>query len=175
MLNSNYMKEILSEISMLAIKIADVQYTEEQIKDNWIGFAPALPSQIELLERSLGLELPQDYKDFLLLTNGFSMINDATDPSFSHVEQVDYLINMEKELVDIWVQNGITETGEGLLRSILIGGFQEEQYFLLIPPYGAEGKWHYWKFANWIPGESPFESLEDYFLEVLRFLKEVSP
>ncbi|WP_442592211.1 SMI1/KNR4 family protein [Pedobacter sp. AW31-3R] len=164
------MKEILSEISILSIKNADVPYTVDQINSNWIGFAPSTPGKIDLLERSLGTLLPQDYKDFLLLTNGFSAVNYSTEPSFAPMEEVDYLINLDKELIDIWLEHGVPETGEILSKSILIGGFREEQHFLLIPPTADHQKWRYWKFASWIPGEQAFENLNAYFLDVLDFL-----
>ena len=168
------MKEILSEISVLAIKNAEVSYKEDQINSSWIGFAPAKQGQIDLLERSLGVSLPQDYKDFLLLTNGFSAVNYSTEPSFAPVEEVDYLINLDKELIDIWLEHGVPEIGEILSTSILIGGFQEEQLFLLVPPTADHQKWLYWKFASWIPGEQAFENLNYYFLDVLDFLKKES-
>ena len=43
---------------------------------------------------------------------------------------------------------------------------------MLIPPAEGNDDWEYWKFANWIPGEEPYASLEDYFLSVIAFCKE---
>ena len=168
------MKEILAEISKIAIRNAEVPYTVEQVSSEWIGFAPALPKQVDALEHSLGLSLPQDYKDFLLLTNGFSAVNYSTEPSFSPVEEVDYLINRDKELVDIWLEHGVSETAELLTKSILIGGYGEEQCFLLVPPAADIKVWRYWKFASWIPGEQAFDNLPAYFLDVMDFLKKES-
>ncbi|MEJ2880443.1 SMI1/KNR4 family protein [Pedobacter sp. GR22-6] len=76
------MKDILLAISALTIENADVPYTEEQKDSGWIGFGAATTEEIFLLEQSLGLSLPQDYKDFLALTNGFSAVNDSTEPNF---------------------------------------------------------------------------------------------
>ena len=57
-------------------------------------------------------------------------------------------------------------------KSILVGGINEEQYFLLIPHNLTTGKWKYWKFANWHPGEEEHENLESYFKDVLEFINE---
>lgn len=168
------MKEILTEISGIAIKNAEVPYSPEQISLGWIGFAPALVEQVAALEHSLGLILPQDYKNFLLLTNGFSAVNYSTEPSFAPVEGVDYLINRDKELVDIWLEHGVPEIAELLTKSILIGGYGEEQCFLLIPPTADVSVWRYWKFASWIPGEQEFVDLRAYFLDLLDFLQKES-
>ncbi|WP_227256270.1 hypothetical protein [Pedobacter sp. MR2016-19] len=58
-----------------------------------------------------------------------------------------------------------------LARSIIVGGLDEEQYFLLIPPVIENADWEYGKFASWIPGEDPYQGLENYFINVLDFLK----
>ena len=57
-------------------------------------------------------------------------------------------------------------------RSIAIGGINEEQMFMLIPPANSNDDWEYWKFANWIPGEEPYPSLKYYFLSVIEFCRE---
>jgi len=60
--------------------------------------------------------------------------------------------------------------GIEIWESILIGGINQEQYFLLIPPNLTNEKWKYWKFANWHPGEEEHLNLESYFTEVLNFM-----
>lgn len=168
------MQPILKEISVLAIKLGDVPFSNEQIESQWLGNPPASLSQIAAAEKNLGVRLPEDYRDFLMLTNGFAAINDCTEPKFEKIEDIDYLINIDPEFVDIWNEHGVEDVALELNRSILVGGIQDEQFFLLIPPKRGSEQWKYWKFASWIPGEHEFEDLNDYFLDVLNFLKENS-
>jgi cell wall assembly regulator SMI1 len=161
------LKNVLKRISELSIKYEDVQFSTKQIESNWIGNDPAKIEYIELAEKNLGIGLPQDYKDFLLISNGFSATRNNTEPRFETVDFIDYLVNIDSYLVEIWSQEGLKDIGEELARAILIGGINEEQYFLIIPPKSSKDRWQYWKFASWIPGESPFENLIDYFTSVL--------
>lgn len=133
---------------------------------------PAKEKKILQAEERLGVQLPKDYRAFLYTTNGFPS-TDFTDPTFLPVEEIDYLKNIEEYTIEAYSEEGIEEVGEQLSRSILVAGKDEEQYFLLIPPTEKETEWTYWKFANWIPGEEPYENLETYFEDVLAFLEEI--
>ena len=84
---STFMKELLSQISHSAIELDSSYYSNEQIKNQWIGFPPCLNSDIEEAEKRLGLVLPDDYKQFMLLTNGFSFAN-GVDPSFCPIHDL---------------------------------------------------------------------------------------
>jgi len=74
------MQPILKEISVLAIKLGDVPFSNEQIESQWLGTPPAALSQVEAVEKNLGVRLPEDYRNFLMITNGFAAINDSTEP-----------------------------------------------------------------------------------------------
>jgi hypothetical protein len=108
-----------------------------------------------------------------MITNGFtSPIN--VEPTFEKVSNIDFLKNINPHLVKVWNDGELVDAEKKLSRSILIAGINEEQYFLLIPPTSQDEKWEYWKFANWIPGEEPYEDLETYFGDVLTFIEEKS-
>lgn len=162
---------ILKQISELAIKAGDTDYSSEQIESNWLGTHPARIDEIEFAEEKLGIKLPKDYIDFLLITNGFTATNNCTEPRFEIVENIEYLAKIDDFIIEVWNQNGLEDIGKELARSILIGGIEEEQYFLLIPPESINDQWKYWKFASWIPGEYPFQNLQDYFSHVLDIMK----
>ncbi|WP_210151537.1 SMI1/KNR4 family protein [Chryseobacterium scophthalmum] len=159
------MKEILIAISLLSIKSGEQNefLTKFQIQNQWLGFDPAKNETITETEKKLNIILPEDYKNFIKITNGFSAPN-SVEPTFMKIEDIDYLKNIEKEAIDAYQ---IPE----LENSILVAGKDEEQYFLLIPPKDKISKWKYWKFANWIPGKNEFENLEIYFKDVLDFCK----
>lgn len=165
-------KDILKKISELAIKSGDTEYSNEQIESNWLGNKPAKIDDIASAEKNLGIKFPQDYVDFLLITNGFAATYNHTEPRFEAVENVDYLINIDDFIIEVWNQNGLEDIGKELARSILIGGIKEEQSFLIIPPKSIDDHWKYWKFASWIPGESPFQNLFDYFTSVLENMEK---
>ncbi len=155
------MKDLLFEISKKAIKYEDFHFTPEQMESHWLGNLPAVEKQLVEIERKLGIKLPDDYKEFLSITNGFSAPNDV-EPSFEKVENIDFLKNVDEAYADAY-------DGE-LAESIIIGGINEEQYFLLIPPKTEKGEWRYWKFAHWFPEEYAFNNLKEYFEDVLEFL-----
>lgn len=156
------MKNLLIDISRKAIKYEDFNFTIEQIEKEWLGNIPATESEILDTEVRLGIKLPKDYIEFLKITNGFSAPNDI-EPSFEKIEEIDYLKNVDEFTIEAY---GLAELED----AILVGGKSEEQYFLLLPPKFKNEKWKYWKFANWHPGEHPFENLAEYFKDVLEFI-----
>jgi hypothetical protein len=165
---SNNMKVILKEISIKAIELGDCNFdfTKEQLDSSWIGYKPTSRSEIEQIEKKLQISLPKDYVDFLLITNGFHAAN-GVESSLSAVNNIDYLKNVDPELYEIWIETGNLEVGNKLKTAIKIGGFNEEQYFFLIPPCLENPNWEYWQFATWIPGETVYNSLIEYLESVL--------
>jgi len=177
------MKKILEAISLEMIRVAEFEefchlnhYPERQVQSKWFGNPPINASTIQEAEERLQVTLPEDYKGFFSIANGFYSFSNV-DPTFHSVDVIDYLKNIDAELIEIWREGeneyyiaDIESTADVLAQSILIAGFGEEQYFLLIPPSETNKTWRYWKFAAWIPGEKPFDNLEDYFKNVLESL-----
>ena len=159
------MKEILLAISFLSVELGNVKEAEINFlnQNPWLGFVPAKIDEIHKAENKLGIKLPDDYKEFLEISNGFKATN-SIEPTFMKVEEIDYLRNIDKFIIEAYK---LPE----LENSILIAGKDEEQYFLLIPPTEKHKKWKYWKFANWYPGEHEFKNLKNYFKNVLKFSK----
>jgi hypothetical protein len=157
------MKELLTTISEKAIINEDFNFSSEQIENNWLGTIPATEKQISDTENKLDIKLPKDYIEFIKITNGFSAPNDI-EPSFENISNIDFLKNIEPFAIEAY--SYLSE----LKNAIVIAGREEEQYFLLIPPESENEEWKYWKFANWYPGEHPFENLKDYFEDALQFI-----
>ena len=167
------MKKTLSILFEKSIELGDEEYTKEQLSMKWIGNPPATFEEIKLTENRLGIELPSDYKEILLISNGFPTSTNALEPSFQKVNEIDYYRNFEWNCIDIWKNNDeLKEIGEALEKSIMIAGLEDEQQFLIIPPNSKNGNWKYWKFANWIPGEEEYENLKDYLENVIEFLDD---
>lgn len=166
------MKKILKKISETAIRQGEFTFTNEQVESKWLGNAGASVEEIKKLEEKLQIILPKDYKDFLLISNGFTTPNENIEPSFEPVSNVGFLKDIDPELIETWISNDeLLDVAVKLARSIVVGGINEEQYFLLVPPLLENGQWEYWKFASWIPGEDPYEGMENYFINALDFLK----
>jgi cell wall assembly regulator SMI1 len=165
------MNSLLKKISEKALELADFEFTQEQTENKWLGTKPASEDEIQLAEKRLGIEFPTDFKQFLSITDGFSAPN-GIEPTFESINKIDFLKNIESFIIEAYSIDGIENVRKQLEKSILIGGINQEQYFLLIPPNSKNEKWKYWKFANWHPGEEEHESLESYFNEVLNFLNE---
>ena len=166
------MKKILKKISEIAIKQGEFTFTDEQKGSKWLGNKPASTAEIKELEERLQITLPKDYKDFLTIANGFATPNENIEPSFESTVNVGFLKDIDPEIIEIWINNDeLLDVAIKLARSIVVGGRNEEQYFLLVPPLLESGEWEYWKFASWIPGEDPYEGMENYFINALDFLK----
>ena len=120
------------------------------------------------MEERLNIQLPIDYKEFLKLTNGFNATS-FVEPQFMNTYNVNYLRVLDSELIKLWCEFGNKEIEEDLMNSILVGGIDDEQYFLLIQPNDKHKEWRYWKFAHWIPGEHEFPDFKSYWLNVLDF------
>ena len=159
------MKNLLIAISEKAIKYEDFNFTTEQIESNWLGTISASEKQIIEAENKLGIKLPKDYIEFIKITNGFSAPNDI-EPTFEAIGNIDFLRNIEPFAIEAYAYLSELEN------SILVGGIEEEQYFLLLPPKSKNEQWKYWKFANWHPGEHPYQNLKEYFEDVLQFIIE---
>jgi cell wall assembly regulator SMI1 len=165
------MRVQLKEISKTSIVLADFAFPETLVQQEWLGYKPATDDQIADAENRLALSLPEDYKEFLKLCNGFHAPNDV-EPTFLSTDKIDYLERLDPDLTKIWTETGNIEIGAELRRSIMVAGLSEEQYFLLLPPKGNNIRWRYWKFASWIPGEQEYDDLSSYWTDVLEFNKE---
>ncbi|SFR76960.1 SMI1/KNR4 family protein [Maribacter stanieri] len=165
------MNSLLKQISEKAIDLADFEFTQEQIENKWLGAKPTAETEIKLIEKRLGIEFPNDFKQFLSITNGFSAPNEI-ELTFEPINKIDFLKNIDSHIIEAYSIEGIENIGMQLEKSIVVGGINEEQYFLLIPTNSSSDKWKYWKFANWFPGEEEHKNLEAYFNGVLGFMNE---
>lgn len=166
------MKKILKKISETAIRQGEFTFTVEQVEYKWLGNEPASVEEIKQLEARLQIALPKDYKEFLAIANGFTTPNENIEPSFEKVEDVGFLKDIDPKIIEAWISKDEQfDVAIKLARSIIVGGINQEQYFLLVPPLLETEKWAYWKFATWIPGEDPYEGMENYFINALDFLK----
>lgn len=165
-------KQLLSSISKLAIEQNTIDFAAAILQRKTLCRKPAKNSKIKAVEEKLAVVLPDDYKTFLLASNGFENFS-YTGVTLSSIDEVDFLINVDEQLVEIWsdsMEDIDNLYGEKLKSSVVIGGLQEEQYLLLVPL--GNRKWECWHFANWRPGEVTYESFRFYIEEQLQRLED---
>lgn len=168
------MKEILALLFKKSIDLGDEEYSDHQRETNWIGNPPATSEDIKSTEERLQIDLPPDYKEMLMIANGFPTSINTVEPSFQKVSEIDYYRNYKWNYIDSWrTHKELQEVVSNLEKSIIIAGFNEEQQFLLIPPMTENETWKYWKFAHWIPGEEEYSDLQKYFKGVIEFLDDI--
>ena len=165
------MKKLLSKLFEKSIELNDFTFSDDQIKKKWIGNPPTTKLIIKEVEKKFGVKFPDDYKEMLLISNGFPAVNNI-EPTFEPIENIIFYKDYEYSVIEIWRgMEGLDDEVENLKGSILIGGINGEQQFLLIPPKRKNDEWKYWKFANWIPGEEEYDNLTKYLKSVTEFME----
>lgn len=178
-------KELLERISKEAIRVQRAGAFEPQVyQSGWIGYPGATQTAIEAAETRLGVTLPQDYKDFLAVTNGIRPFS-TVDPTLLPVEQIDYL----KNVYDSWTLDLILDYAhnedtdeiyqEKINNTIIISKYNEEQELWLVPQNKEKTLWETWFYAFWVPGMEPYPSfrfkIEQDLETISRFNSKDSP
>ena len=166
------MKKILQDISKKALLLNEMDFSEVQKTSKWLGKRPNTEGGIIAAEQRLGIHLPEDYRNFMQIVDGFAQYR-GTGVAFLPISDVDFLHKIDGEMIEAWQGDAPEdETILALKNAVVIGQSDDKvQYFLLIPPFGKQQNWRYWLFAHWIPGAREFLNLETYFNEELVFLK----
>lgn len=158
-------RSLLERLCEFSIDAEPESFPEQTRESHWLGFPPATETEIEAAEERLGVSLPEDYRAFLKVTNGFEQWS-LTSTGFLQISDIDWLPNKHRDLVDIWMDN--SDIGEKMARSLLIGDSDDQIMFLA--PGEAAGIWECWFFANWNPGEDRYTSFRAFIEnEVLNF------
>lgn len=165
-------KQLLDKISKFAIKLEIIEFTDKILLKKSLSKPPATKEEINETEKRLKLILPDDYKEFLLISNGFECFS-YTGVTLESIDKVDFLENVDQQLVDIWatsMDEPDTTFGDKLRSSLIIGGHEEEQQLLLVPL--QNNKWECWHFSSWRPGEVVYESFRFYMEGELQSLED---
>jgi len=148
----------------------------------WMGFAGATMVEIRHAEACVGSRLPQSYREFLSVTNGWRRVDNFVDGLWP-VNEVDWLRSKNQSIVDAWVgpvaggempdipdeeylTYGPTQDPARLrveyLQSALEIGWGQDSVFLLLNPeiVSERGEWEAWFLAHWLPGAQRFRSFE---------------
>jgi len=163
-------QQLISTISSLVIEQKTLRFKPDIEAKIWLGSIPATGEEIEQTEKRLGIIFPNDYKNFLLTSNGFHCFSN-TGVTLVPVNKVDLLKNAMEDLVDIWPWDE-DEDKTKFANSILISEPNEEQQLLLIPLENNE--WECWFFAAWLGEQAVYQGFRYYIEEELQKLEDDS-
>ena len=163
-------QEFLQRVSKHLIDTCDEDELEDfifwhkehqiMLENKWFGYAKATSDQIESAERHLGIQLPPDYKQFLLVTNGWESFRyyplGLTD--LLPIKEVDWFAQKDKRIgrLEQWIElqhNGRLETSmhvpEDHLRATLMIGESDGNECLLLNPLvkTKNGEWEAWSYG----------------------------
>lgn len=161
-------KELLQKLSDTAIKTDDQNVYDQDVRQSgWLGYQGATEAEIRQVEEKLGITLPEDYRGFLAITNGFRSSCGA-EPALLPVAEIDFLKNgVEPYFFDILLDSPVHEEDneayrENLSNAVLISKYPDEQLVWLMPENKEKDRWQAWFYASWVPGEAPHPSFRAY-------------
>lgn len=170
-----YSRELLADREMRQ------RVAESVARSGWMGFEPATEAQLAELEARLGVELPDSYRQFLAVTNGWRQSGGFIDALWP-CAQVDWFRANHQDWIDAYV---LPSQGEPpvsleehcdygpeqdcckfrvkyLQATLLISEVGDSAVYLLNPEIKtASGEWEAWFFANWLPGARRYHSFWD--------------
>jgi hypothetical protein len=163
---TEYSREVLtSEVQALDRAqpgggIITVPRFSPEVRDSgWLGSEPCSDAEITAAEIRLGRSLPPSFRNFYLVSNGWSEAGRYGEAVW-RVHQVDWLRVIENDLIEAW--DGVLEDDEiEMLRATLLIGYADGgagDYWLLTPPEsGDESEWtaYQWS-AGAGEGPAPF-------------------
>lgn len=165
-------QQLLHKISELAISQETAAFSDEIKTKNYLGKPPASIDAVNEAEKRLQVPLPEDYKQFLLTSNGFECYAN-NGVTLLPIEQVDYIVNINTPQVMARINNpGIynTQFGAALTDSIVIGGIVETQQLLLVP-LGSR-QLECWFLPDWDDSARLYPGFRFYMEEELKKLQK---
>ena len=156
--------ELLKKLSDFAVSYAPDMFTDTEQRTKWIGRSPAESAVIAAAEQRLGLQLPEDYKAFLMNSNGFPEIP-LMNPSLLPVEKINLLEGSSRDFFNIIKNESVNESDpveSGTEKVIGIGQPMEDiEVWMIFSPTKDE-KWQCWYVDKY--GETRYNSFR-YFIE----------
>lgn len=170
-------KNLLEDISHKLISGSDLLDKFKDSKSNWLGYDPASNQDILTAEKRLGAKLPDSYKDFLRISNGFKQISSFNWDLMS-VDKIDWIRNFDKEFTNLYAkqfkdinpiddekyfnynegQRSVDFRSEYLIECLALSDWGDSSILLLNPKVKFGNEWEAWMFANWMPGARRYRS-----------------
>ncbi|MEU6132783.1 SMI1/KNR4 family protein [Saccharopolyspora sp. NPDC047091] len=129
---------------MLRELVADgrIAVSEQQRRTGWLGREPATEDAVQAAEERLGCALPPSFRNFLLVSDGWSESGDELHGLF-RLDGVGRFEDLRAELMDAWADlDFFADELAVLRRSLLIADHEDGVYWVLSPDSGdADGGW----------------------------------
>jgi hypothetical protein len=162
-------KKLLRKLCVLTMTCDPEFFSDEEKKTNWLGYTKASSKAILNTEKWLNVRLPDDYKAFLAVTNGFATFSNISPPLLP-IERIDLYKNLENNVLynivksypDIENVNKKASIEPFTERAILISKIPHEEIIWLIPPDKDTVNWQTWSFSAKNPGEIRYQSFRHY-------------
>ncbi|WP_207632847.1 SMI1/KNR4 family protein [Foetidibacter luteolus] len=184
------MKQLLEKVNNDFFVENDAQYIEvmiergvlsrEAAESKWLGYPPATKLQIKAKEKLLGTNLPPSYKQFLLISNGFSYTSFFLD-NLLPIQQIDWAIQTEDSVwleydFDIDIsdeeyacydenQDSARYRHQYLKQSLKISNWYDGMCIFLNPVIKHNLEWEVLEYANWKPGANRYKSFKDFLVK----------
>ena len=153
----------------------------EVVESGWLGFPPARESEIGKLEKRLRKRLPDSYREFLQVTNGWRNagrfvydLRPASTVAWFRKENQDWIdsyaewaednppLPLEEHLVSGKEQDTCRFRVEFLRSTLQISGVGDSAVYLLNPGVTTpSGEWEGWFLASWRPGADRYRSFRE--------------
>lgn len=153
----------------------------EVVESGWLGFPPATESEIGKVEKRLRKRLPDSYREFLQVTNGWRnagrFVDDLRPTStlaWFRKENQDWIdsymewsedkpsLPLEEHLVYGKEQDNSRFRVEFLRSTLQISSVGDSAVYLLNPAVTTPaGEWEGWFLASWLPGADRYRSFHE--------------
>ena len=199
-MNETQWREFLHKLSRLLLDIEIKEgfderfFSPEEHECGYLGFDGASEAQIVAAETRLGARLPDSYRTFLKVSNGWPLMSYNAQPGkLWSSEELFWVRDNDPNEVMIWTEgdNAVTTLEEHLscrndeysppynadyIQNLLsISDYGDASDLYLSPEVLDEnGEWECWRFANWLPGAARYQSFEQWMLRTYDFLEEES-
>jgi hypothetical protein len=135
-----------------------------QREARWLGYEPASEQMLAETEHRLGIRLPPSYRNFLLVSNGWSTIRYWYSPiDLIGADEIGWMSGLEPELIDAYDGVYSDEEIAMLKRCLLISsddGGSGGNWLLHADSVAGNGEWTAYE---WWPGEGGDLELHDDF------------
>lgn len=86
------------------------ELTNEMIGSQWLGHPGASEAKIQVAESRLGVKLPNSYREFLKISNGWANFREHVfNFHLLPVEQIDWLVSLSPEASEAWSDENVSD------------------------------------------------------------------
>ncbi|MCE0540443.1 SMI1/KNR4 family protein [Kineosporia rhizophila] len=170
-----YLAEYSVEVLESADENANLEISDQQRADRWLGFDGADTDQLAELEQRLGIGLPPSYRTFLAVSDGWLELGPflwtmRTTGEVGWARDTDPLLHS-------LLQHEQDELAGLADRALLISKQGDAQYWILDSgDVSAAGEWAAYTWSSWHPGPSgrfeSFAALVDAARASAKYLRE---